>query len=140
MRLIFATSTELVRLPADAVVCVMAAGNYSDIYTAVDVAGESIELDTNNITDDREQRNTKKLTITMQLGQVEAKLNAMFSQTSGCFIRIGKSLIVNRDYITSIKRNRLVLSDCRTFKIKARASQQALKVLKELLEKEDADE
>ena len=54
------------------------------------------------------------------------------------FIRIGKSLIVNREFIAFINpvRQRMVLSDCRTFRHEVSASKEALKALKELLETE----
>ena len=47
------------------------------------------------------------------------------------FIRIGKSLIVNRDYIAFINqvRQKLILSDCRSFRYEVSASKEALKAL-----------
>ena len=53
--------------------------------------------------------------------------------------RIGKSLIINREYISYINpaRQKLTLSDCRTFKREATASRDALKALKEYIEKEE---
>ena len=56
------------------------------------------------------------------------------------FIRIGKSLIVNRDYIAFINqvRQKLILSDCRSFRYEVSASKEALKALKELIEKEES--
>lgn len=55
------------------------------------------------------------------------------------FIRIGKSLIVNRDFIAFIHpvRQKMILSDCRSFRHEVSASKDALKALKELLEKEE---
>lgn len=54
------------------------------------------------------------------------------------FIRIGKSLIVNREYITFINpsRQKLLLSDCRTFRREVSTSKDALKALKDYVEKE----
>ena len=115
-RLVFATSTEELRVPADAVVFVSADGNYSALTTA---DGEDFVL-------------------TMQLGQIEKRLAEMLDGNDNRFIRIGKSLIVNREYITFINpsRQKLLLSDCRTFRREVSASKDALKALKDYVEKE----
>ena len=115
-RLVFATSTEVLRVPADAVVFVTADGNYSALTTA---DGEDFVL-------------------TMQLGQIEKRLAEMLDGNDNRFIRIGKSLIVNREYITFINpfRQKLLLSDCRTFRWEVSASKDALKALKDYVEKE----
>lgn len=115
-RLVFTTSTEIVRVPADAVVYVEADGNYS----AINMAGG------------------ERFVLTMQLGQVERRIADMLSKDDNRFIRIGKSLIVNRNYIAFIHpgRQKMTLTDCRTFHHEVTASKDALKALKELLEKE----
>ena len=115
-RLVFNTSTEVPRVPADAVVFVTADGNYSALTTA---DGEDFVL-------------------TMQLGQIEKRLAEMLDDNDNRFIRIGKSLIVNRDYITFINptRQKLLLSDCRTFRQEVSAFKAALRALKEYVEKE----
>ena len=115
-RLVFATSTEVLRVRADAVVFVSADGNYSALTTA---DGEDFVL-------------------TMQLGQIEKRLAEMLDGNDNRFIRIGKSLIVNREYITFINpsRQKLLLSDCRTFRREVSASKDALKALKDHVEKE----
>lgn len=114
--LVFATSTELLRVPSGAVVYVTAGGNYSTLTT---VDGENFVL-------------------TMQLGQIERRIAAMLDDGDSRFIRIGKSLIVNRDFIVFINpaRQNLTLSDCRTFRHEVSASREALKALKDLLEEE----
>lgn len=116
-RLIFSTSTEFVRVLADAVVFISADGNYSAITLA---DGESFVL-------------------TLQLGQVERRIAEMLDKDDSRFIRIGKSLIVNRDFIAFIYplRQKMILSDCRTFRHEVSASKDALKALKDLLEKEE---
>lgn len=104
-------------MPADAVVYIAADGNYS-VITMAD--GGSYLL-------------------TLQLGQVERRIAAMPEAIEGDrFIRIGKSLIVNRDFIAFINpsRQKMILSDCRTFRHELTASKEALKALRELLEKE----
>lgn len=116
-RLIFTTSTEIVRVPADSVVFITADGNYSAITLA---DGENFVL-------------------TLQLGQIERRIAEMLDKDDHRFIRIGKSLIVNRDFIAFIHpvRQKMILSDCRNFRHEVSASKDALKALKELLEKEE---
>lgn len=116
-RLVFTTSTEIIRVPPDAVVYFTADGNYSAITLA---DGEGFVL-------------------TMQLGQIERQLAARLEAEDNRFIRIGKSLIVNRDFIAFInpQRQKMVLSDCRSFRREVSASKEALKALKELIEKEE---
>lgn len=116
-RLIFTTTTEIVRVPADSVVYITADGNYSAITLA---DGENFVL-------------------TLQLGQIERRIAEMLDKDDHRFIRIGKSLIVNRDFIAFIHpvRQKMILSDCRNFRHDVSASKDALKALKELLEKEE---
>lgn len=116
--LLFSISSELVRVPAEAVVFITADGNYSTI-TMVDGS---------------------KYVLTMQLGQIERRIAERIEGDDNRFIRIGKSLIINRDFITFINpsRQKLALSDCRTFKHDVSASREALKALKDYIEKEDS--
>lgn len=113
-RLTFSTAGETVRLLANALVCVTADGNYSTLHTA---HGDTF-------------------TLTLQLGVVERRIAMMMPEGSDTFIRIGKSLIVNRDYISYInpQRQRLILSNGHTFRHEVTASKEALKALKEYLE------
>lgn len=114
--LLFITATELIRVPAEAVVFISADGNYSSIKMAD--GGEYV--------------------LTLQLGQMEKKISEMVDDNDNRFIRIGKSLIVNRDFITFINpaRQKMILSDCRDFRHELSASRDALKALKDLIEKE----
>lgn len=116
-RLIFTTSTEIVRVPPQSVVYISADGNYSALTMA---DGENIVL-------------------TLQLGHVERRISEMLDKNDFRFIRIGKSLIVNREFIAFISpsRQKMVLSDCRSFRHEVSASKEALKALKDLLEKEE---
>lgn len=118
--LTFSTITELLRVPAGAVVCVKADGNYSSIMTA----------------DGAEH------VLTLQLGQIERRIADMLELGDHRFIRIGKSLIVNCDFISfiNVSRQRLILSDCRTFSQELSASKEALKSLKEVLENMNAND
>ena len=113
-RIVFSTSSELVSVPPDAVVCITADGNYSALKMADGVSH----------------------VLTLQLGQVERRIAEMLEASDNRFIRIGKSLIVNRSFITFINpaKQRLTLSDCRTFRHDTSASKEALKALKDFLE------
>lgn len=114
--LIISTSVDLVRASADEVVYISADGNYSSI---VFLGGE------NRI-------------VTQQLGQLEQAIARQLPTNGRNFIRIGKSLIINRTYISYIhpSRQQLELSDGRTASYGLTASREALKQLKELIEKE----
>ena len=113
--LLFSTSSELISVPSEAVVYIAADGNYSSI----------------------KMRDNNEYVLTLQLGQIEKRISEMAEDNR--FIRIGKSLIINLEYITFINpsRQRLVLSDCRTFRVELSASREALKALKEFIEKEE---
>lgn len=114
--LLFTTSTELIRVPTDLVIYISADGNYSSIKMAD--GGEYV--------------------LTQQLGQMEKRIAEMVEEGDNRFIRIGKSLIVNNEYITFLNpsRQKIILSDGKTFRYELSASREALKALKELLERE----
>ncbi len=115
--LTFSTSGELIRVPSEAVVIITADGNYSVVSLA----------------------DGSEYVVNLQLGQIERKLMDFVTDNDNRFIRIGKKLIVNREYISYINptRQKLIVSDCRTFKHEATASREALKALKEYLEQEE---
>ncbi len=103
-------------MPPDSVVFITADGNYSALTMA----------------------DSESFVLTLQLGQIERRLAEMLDKDDHRFIRIGKSLIVNRDFIAFIHpvRQKIILSDCRSFRHEVSASKDALRALKELLEKE----
>jgi len=111
--LIISTSVELVRIAADDVLCILADGNYSTISA---VNGET-------------------RVVTLQLGQVERLIANQLTSGNTDFIRIGKSLIINRQYINyiNIQKQQLALSDGKSASIMLTASKEALKQLKDLL-------
>ena len=113
-RLSFSTTSELLQVPAGAVVYVKADGNYSSIITA----------------DGNEH------VLTLQVGQIEQRIADTAEAGDRRFIRIGKSLIVNSDFISfiNVPRRKLVLSDCRTFSHELSASREALRSLKDVLD------
>ena len=116
----FSTMSELLRVPVGAIVYIEADGNYSSIVTADGV----------------------KHVLTLQIGQIERRIANDVQAGDHRFIRIGKSLIVNSDFISFIHatRQKLVLSDSRTFSHELSASREALRTLKDVLEKTPIDE
>lgn len=108
------TSTELVKVRTEDIVFVQADGNYSDLY----------------LFNGKPHKMTFKLHF---FDEVFQKLK------SNIFVRVGKSLIVNKNYIyvINLTSQELLLSGSRLsgdFKLKA--SKEALRELKVLIEQE----
>ena len=78
---------------------------------------------------------TGRPVVTLQLGQVERLIANQLTSGNTDFIRIGKSLIINRQYINyiNIQKQQLALSDGKSASIMLTASKEALKQLKDLL-------
>nr|WP_288893718.1 LytTR family DNA-binding domain-containing protein [uncultured Alistipes sp.] len=110
------TSNDLVRIEPDCIIYIASDGNYS---TLVQTDGEIRML-------------------SYQLGQIEKMIATQLGAEGNMFIRIGKSLIINRSYIyyINVPKQKLILSDIATVNHTVVASKEALKQLKELLEKE----
>lgn len=115
-QLIISTSIDLVRIAPDKIVYIASDGNYSTLVQA-----------------DNEVR-----MLSYQLGQIEKMISSQLGSEGNVFIRIGKSLIINRSYIyyINITKQKLTLSDVASFSHTVTASKEALKQLKELLENE----
>lgn len=113
--IIISTSIDLVRIAPECIVYISSDGNYSNL---VQTDGEMRML-------------------SYQLGQIEDMIGRQIPHNN-TFIRIGKSLIINRRYIyyINVTKQRLILSDVATFSHTVSASKEALKQLKDLLEKE----
>ena len=108
------TSIELVRVQTDDIVFVQADENYSDVYLF----------------------NGKPHKMTFKLKFFE---DAFLQLQNNFFIRVGKSLIVNKKYIyvINISTQELLLSGSRlSVEFKLRASKDALKELKDQIELE----
>lgn len=114
--LIISTTIDLVRIAPEKIVYIASDGNYSTLVQA-----------------DNEVR-----MLSYQLGQIEKMIATQLGSEGNIFIRIGKSLIINRSYIyyISIPKQKLTLSDVATFSHTVTASKEALRQLKELLERE----
>lgn len=112
--LIISTANDLIRIAPEKIVYISSDGNYSNIMLT-----------------DNETR-----MITNQLGQIEAMINEQLGKDN--FIRIGRSYIINRSYIyyINVPNQKLILSDNLMFTHTVSASREALKMLKELVEKE----
>ena len=78
-------------------------------------------------------------TVTMQLGQMERLIDSQLGQFKRNFVRIGKSLIINRAhlYYIHITRQQLILKDASNGQYTVQASKEALKQLKTLIETEN---
>lgn len=115
--LVFSTLSELICIMPDNLVCISADGNYCTLLQA-----------------DGTMR-----TVTIQLGQIESLIFDQQVESDGSkFVRIGKSLIINIRYVYYVNptRQKLILSDARSFTHDMSASKEALKQLKEYIEKE----
>lgn len=115
--LVISTSGDLLRVKYDNIVYVTADGNYSQML----LSGGDIRL------------------LTMQLGQVERLIDSQLGTNKQNFIRIGKGLIINRQYIFYIRINnqQLILRDTFNAQYTVQASKEALKQLKALVETEN---
>ena len=113
-RILVRTSVELSRILTDRIVYVHSDGNYSTFVIA----------------------NGEERTVTLQLGEIEELMSQQLESNGNNFIRIGRCLIVNYNYIyhINVSRQQLILSDNATFTYTLSASKEALKKLKEYVE------
>ena len=114
--LIISTANDLVRVAPDKIVYISSDGNYCNLMLT-----------------DNETR-----LLSVQLGQVETMIHDQLGTEGLLFIRIGRGLIINRNYIyyINIQSQKLILGDNQRFFHTVSASKDALKQLKELVEKE----
>jgi DNA-binding LytR/AlgR family response regulator len=114
--LIISTATDLVRIAPERIVFISSDGNYCNLVQA-----------------DNETR-----LLTLQLGRVEMLIHNQLGTDGNLFIRIGRGLIINRNYIyyINVQSQKLILSDTNRFTHTVSASKEALKQLKDLIEKE----
>ena len=112
--IVISTSTELLRIPSDRLMFITSDGNYSKIYTQ-----------------DGHYRQ-----VAYQLGQLEDIIGEQLGEEETPFIRIGKRLIVNRDYIylIDVSEQAIIVSDCQGQYHTLQASRKALTEVKILLE------
>ena len=115
-QLVISTSIDLVCIAPERIVYISSDGNYSTLV----------------------QTDNEARMLSYPLGQIEKMFSSQLGNEGNIFIRIGKSLIINRSYIyyLNIPKQKLILSDVASFNHTVTASKEALKQLKELLEKE----
>ena len=108
--IVISKGTELLRVPAGRLVYVSADGNYSHVVT---------------------QDNRKQL-VSFQLGQIEDLIGIQLGDAGNNFIRLGRGLIINQDFVYSIDiaKQKLVLSDCNGCCHELSASREVLTKLK----------
>jgi DNA-binding LytR/AlgR family response regulator len=90
--LVISRGTEMLRVPASRLVYVSADGNYANVVT---------------------QDNRRQM-VSFQLGQVEDMIGDQLGEEGGKFVRLGRSLIINTDFVywVDIAKQQLILSDC----------------------------
>ena len=113
--LVISKGTELLRVPLASLMYVSADGNYSLVVT----------------------KDSHKTLMSLQLGQIEALISEQLGSSGSVFIRAGRGLIINTDYINyiDISKQLLVLSDCEGSCHELSASREVLVKLKEYVER-----
>ena len=112
--IIISKGTELLRIPADSLMFVSSDGNYSNITT----------------------EDGRSRLVTLQLGQIEDILQDQLSNAESNFLRLGRSLIINTNYIYFIdtSKQELILSNCKGSYHVLTASREVLIKLKAYIE------
>ena len=112
--IVISKGTEFLRVPSDRLMYVSSDGNYSNVVT---LDGE-------------------KRLVSLQLGQIEDLIGDQLGDHGGNFLRLGRSLIINVDYIylIDIAKQQLILSDCAGSKHDLTASREVLIKLKAYME------
>jgi len=113
--LIVANINDLVRVPSDRVAYISSDGNYSTMVLI----------------------NKEEHLFTINLGTFERIIEKQLKQEAGIFIRLGKSLIINSEYIhyINISKQQLILCDNHVLnRFVLSASKEALKALRNMLE------
>ena len=113
-KIIISKGTELLRIPADRLVYISADGNYSDVVT----------------------QDNRKTMASLQLGQIEDLIGDQLGESDNNFVRLGRGLIVNTDFVFSVDvaQQTVVLSDCKGCYHRLSASREVLVKLKAYLE------
>lgn len=90
--IVISKGTELLRIPASRLVYISADGNYSEVVT---------------------QDNRKRI-VSYQLGQIEDMIGDQLGDEGSNFIRLGRGLIINLDFVywVDVTKQELILSDC----------------------------
>ena len=112
--IVISKGTELLRVPSARLVYISADGNYSNIVT---------------------QDNRSRM-VSFQLGQIEDLIGDQLGDSGNNFIRLGRGLIINSDFVYSIDiaKQKLILSDCLDCYHELSASREVLIKLKDYLD------
>ena len=113
-RISISKGTELVRVPADCLMYVSSDGNYSNLVTS----------------------DGRSRIVTFQLGQIEDVINDQLGDDGMIFLRLGRSLIINTEYIylVDVAKQLLILSDFHGSFHELSASKEVLAKLKAYIE------
>ena len=112
--IVISKGTELLRIPSERLVYISSDGNYSNIVT---------------------QDNRSRM-VSFQLGQIEDLIGDQLGDSGDNFVRLGRGLIINLDYVYSIDiaKQQLILSDCLDCYHELSASREVLIKLKSYLD------
>ena len=114
--LVISTATDLLRVSTRQILYFQSDGNYCTLF----------------------QPGGEMRMISYQLGQVEKMIAAQLPDVTNTFVRIGRSLIINLNYVfyINLAKQQLILSDNQQGRYTLNASREALVALKELIESE----
>lgn len=112
--IVISKGTELLRIPSDRLVYISAEGNYSTAVT---------------------QDNRSRL-VSLQLGQIEDLIGDQLGEEGTNFIRLGRGLIINLDFLhmIDVSKQQLILSDCNGCYHELTASREVLIKLKSYID------
>lgn len=112
--IIISKGTELLRVPSHCLMYVSSEGNYSNVVSS----------------------DGKVRLVSLQLGQIEDLIGEQLGDDGGNFLRLGRSLIINIDYLylIDIAKQQLVISDCKGSWHELTASREVLAKLKAYIE------
>ncbi|MCQ2287051.1 MAG: LytTR family transcriptional regulator [Bacteroidales bacterium] len=114
--IIISNTTDLLRVSLVDILAIKAAGNYSVVI----------------ITDGSEHL------VTYQLGQLEQLINEQLGNAASVFIRIGRGVIINQDYLflINIPKQQLVVRSATNVQVVLTSSKDALRALKKYIEQQ----
>lgn len=112
--IVISKGTELLRVPSARLVYISADGNYSNVVT----------------------QDNRSMMVSYQLGQIEDLIATQLGDVGDNFLRLGRGLIINSDFVYSIDiaKQRLILSDCLNCYHELSASREVLIKLKAYLD------
>ena len=113
-RIAISKGTDLFLIPARRLVYISSDGNYSNAVT----------------------QDGRSLLLSYQLGQLEDMIADQLGETGFDFVRLGRKLIVNMDFVhyIDVARQQLILSDCAGCRHELNASREVLIKLKAYIE------